>query len=66
MGNYEWDGAPPTVAQRVIPGAYTLILLVLIANSHFAWRIVGPYDRQATAGWMAIGLVLFLRIMPRV
>lgn len=66
MASYEWDGVPPTIAQRICAGAYLLMLLMLIANSHFGWRIVGAYDRQATTGWAVVGLVLFLRFMPRV
>lgn len=66
MGQYEWDGASPTVVQRVIAGVYVVDLLVLSASSYFDWRLVGSYDRQAATCWVIIGLVLFTRFMPRV
>lgn len=66
MGQYEWNGASPTVAQRVVAGFYGAGLLILSASSYFDWRVVGSYDRQATAGWVIIGLVLFIRFMPTV
>ena len=66
MGNYEWDGAPPTKAQRIIAGVFVIVLLILIASSYFGWRIVGRYDRQAAGCWVIVGLVLFIRFMPTV
>lgn len=66
MGNYEWDGAPPTKTQRIIAGVFVIVLLVLIASSYFGWRIVGGYDRQAAGCWVIIGLILFTRFMPTV
>lgn len=33
MGNYEWNGAPPTVAQRVIAGVYVIILLGFVSRA---------------------------------
>ena len=64
MANYEWNGAPPTVAQRVVAGVYVIVLLAFGASSYLGWRLLGPYDRQATACWMILGLVLFTRFMP--
>jgi hypothetical protein len=66
MGNYEWDGAPPTKAQRVIAGVFAIVLLVLMASSYFGWRIVGRYDGQATGCWVVVGLILFTRFIPTV
>jgi len=63
MRNYEWDGAPPTVAQRMVAGAYVLILLALVTNSYFGWRFIGRYDRQLIALWIIVGVVLSARFM---
>ena len=45
MANYEWEPAPPTAAQRVIAGCFTIILLVAFANWFCDWRLFGGHDK---------------------
>jgi len=63
MSSFEWHPAPPTTAQRWIAGSYLAMLAFLLANSHFDWLLLGPYNSQASIVWTLVGLVL-TRFLP--
>ncbi len=39
------------------------MLAFLLANSHFDWLLLGPYNSQASIVWTLVGLVL-TRFLP--